>query len=249
MKRQSAPEKTDGLTDRRRAVLMTGLLHSAFFISLLLLKVEQQSLPDEEIVVTWRSADKKEQPTSVRSRQTSGGTNRSRVPSEKSVRKVATPLLREPLRATVREDATPPATREEFVKLPRSLEATTDTSRSRSAFETDLMAPALTEQQAFAELGRLLKEHPEYKHLILRELFAGDGRVPMKKWMLDPRLDDILRFNTFLSSYEYELMKSGGGGYMGPYDPVHGFDRDKRKGFLVNVSEVLQFLQKLLGLK
>jgi hypothetical protein len=196
--------------------------------------------------VNWRA---RETPVPESGRRSMGREGRSAIP-KRNISSASRPEQPEgqtrpvpSISAPAQSDGT------EFVEIP----PVSDTARIAPAMprllERNLSEPVIDERQAFEELGKLLTGHPEFRNLILKEMIAGDGRVPGRKWMLDMRLADILKFERFLSPYEYELMKGGGGGYTGPYDPVHGFDRDKRKGFLVNVFELLGFVKKLLGLK
>jgi hypothetical protein len=105
----------------------------------------------------------------------------------------------------------------------------------------------LTPEEAVEELLTLLEKHPEFRHTILREIFAGEGMKIVKPLAIEEYLRLALKAMRFKSSYEYELAKRGGGGYTGPYDPIYGLDRDKTLGFQVNVFELLKFLKGLIG--
>jgi hypothetical protein len=105
----------------------------------------------------------------------------------------------------------------------------------------------LTSEQALKELLELLERHPEFRNLALREAIAGDGMTPGRLSLPDLRIEEMLEMENWKSSWEYELMKRGGGGYTGPYDPVYGFDRDKYTGLQVNILELLKLLKRLIG--
>lgn len=106
---------------------------------------------------------------------------------------------------------------------------------------------AMSPEEAVAELLALLKKHPEFRRTILREILAGDGMKTIKPLEIEEYLARAVKAMRFKSSYEYELMKRGGGGYTGPYDPIYGRNRDKTLGFQVNVFELLKFVKGLVG--
>jgi hypothetical protein len=246
-------EETTRSTERKeaaRAFLIAFVFHAllaglALQITLRPLKDETRELemvlsadPARSLVAT-RPAPRARHPQSI-----SAPTRPTRAPGLRSRLAGSKPVLPEHQKV----DAPHPAYTADRVEIPAPCDSLAPTQRVPAILRRDVTRPEMTEQEALAELDGLLQAHPEFRHAILREMLAGDARVPSGKWMLDPKAADLLKSIRFLSMYEYELMKSGGGGYTGPYDPVHGFDRDKRKGFLVDPVALLKFMKNLLGL-
>ena len=237
--------------DAVRAMLVVAAVHAVFLLTAVLTTLHSPSDRAEDIVVSFEAI-----PPAI-PRESRGQSTRTHAPELKaSVRpresNRASMSRRESATQSQPVDAPAPEPDAALVQTPDPVEIPAQAGTPRALphmLSRDLTAPAMTDQQAFDELLGLLERHPEYRNLILREMFAGDGRVPGSKWMLEARVGDVLKFESFLTPYQYELMKSGGGGYTGPYDPVHGFDRDKRKGFLVNVPALLKFLKTLIGIK
>jgi len=129
-----------------------------------------------------------------------------------------------------------------------------DTTHAISSTVTDRFTKkaqdrGISQQEAMDELMSLLDRHPEFRETIMHKIFADEASLPFEEPKFNLRLTELLKNEKWKSSYEYELMKRGGGGYTGPYDPVHGYNRDQKIGLQIDVFKLLNFLKELIGMR
>lgn len=104
----------------------------------------------------------------------------------------------------------------------------------------DVLSDEITEGQAFGMLDSLLKKYPQFRNSIMRSMLAGPHTgldkikgvdTDLRRWTHRP---DWLK----LDEYAYRYWRN----YKSPYDPVHGFDRDKKLGVQAGYLGLLVYL-------
>jgi hypothetical protein len=120
-----------------------------------------------------------------------------------------------------------------------------DSAKPQRIFEWEKM----TEEEAISELKRLLKEHPEYRKRIARELLTAALPQSAYSPVFDLHLDAMIRGKDGkLLLVDPRFSRAAGGGNNPNYDPIHGFDRDKKLGMQLGVYTIIPVLLKLLGI-
>ncbi len=106
---------------------------------------------------------------------------------------------------------------------------------------------ALTPEQAWGLLDSLLREHPEFRDMVLREMLAGQGFVRDSLPPVSFHLEDVMKFEKFLPSWMYELGRQQGL-HGGNYHPVYGHRNPSQySGPSVNIFGLIDFLRGLLS--
>lgn len=102
----------------------------------------------------------------------------------------------------------------------------------------------ISEERAFEILNQLLDRYPQYRGTIMRELLAGSRTHLLPADPYDLQLDRWLKNPKWLMAdkYSWGRMRSASS----PYDPIHGYDRDKKLGVQSPVLGLVMFLMNLI---
>ena len=102
----------------------------------------------------------------------------------------------------------------------------------------------ISEERAFEILNQLLDRYPQYRGTIMRELLAGSRTHLLPADPYDLQLDRWLKNPKWLMAdkYSWGRMRNASS----PYDPIHGYDRDKKLGVQSPVLGLVMFLMNLI---
>lgn len=167
--------------------------------------------------------------------------------------------------ATARRTVTPPSSRQPSITAPKPVTpivTEAEPSRHEAASTTDdvVEIPArtwqpppspfdseMTPEQAWGLLDSLLREHPEFRDMVLREMLAGQGFVRDSLPPVSFHLEDVMKFEKFLPSWMYEIGRQQGL-HPGNYHPVYGHRNPSQySGPSVNILGLIDFLRGLLS--
>jgi hypothetical protein len=213
-------------SERSSAALATVLLHLLLLALTLMISLPEAEKSERDLLLTidfaarHAKADERMLPTPTRS-----------LPSPSMEQR---PIVTDP-----------PSTRQPQAVVDMPL---VDTLRRRPTLQLprNVLERDITPEQAWDELTRLLEQYPEYREMVVREMIAGAGFVPDSLPPVSFHLEDVMKFETFLPGWMYEMGRMQG--MHGGYSPVMGHRRTEQyTGPQFNVLQGLKFLLDLIG--
>lgn len=222
------------------ALVLSLLLHlGGFIFSYFFVMKETRKIVEPTIEITF------EQPAALRSTGQPFAAPK-KIPAPKKHRQTGTITIPPSVPITQKDKSQTT----DVVALPRDSSQRSDTLQRLSTIpsQKNVLDKDMTEEEAFSLLSKLLDRHPEFRESIMRQMLAGPQADLTPAYQFDLQLDRWLKNPDWLltNKFAWESMRNA----RSPYDPIHGFDRDKKLGiqfpYLSILIRALQFLYDLI---